>query len=104
MENPGFIPLYERILIKPDEVEKETETGIILPPETRQRPNSGTIIAIGHLLQNSPFKIGDKVLYLKYSGLDIELNDTLYHAVMANDLIGIIDNSINKSFDFKTYE
>jgi co-chaperonin GroES (HSP10) len=40
----GFKPLFERILIKPDSVEKKTETGIILPVEARKRPNTGYVL------------------------------------------------------------
>jgi len=101
----GFTPLYERILIRPDTVEKTTQTGIILPPESRQRPNSGEIVALGHLVQGekSPFKVGDKILYMKYAGFDIEIDGEMFHLVMANDLVGIIDNSVNKSFEIKDY-
>ena len=101
----GFKPLYERVLIRPDSVEKETETGIILPPESRQRPNSGEIVALGHLVEGdkSPFNVGDRVLYMKYAGFDVEIDGEMLHLVMANDLVGVIDNSINKSFEIKNY-
>ena len=47
MENAvGFTPLFERVMIKPDEVEKRTETGIILPVESRKRPNTGIVVEV----------------------------------------------------------
>lgn len=101
----GFTPLFERIMIKPDDVEKRTETGIILPVETRKRPNTGVVTKIGHLVgaAKCPVNVGDRVLYLRYAGFDVEVDGELYHLVMVNDLVGIIDNSINKSFELKDY-
>lgn len=101
----GFTPLYERVLIRPDGIEKETDSGIILPPESRKRPNSGEIVSLGHLasVSNAPFKVGDHVLYMRYAGFDVEIDGELLHLVMANDLVGIIDNSVNKSFEIKDY-
>lgn len=101
----GFTPLFERVMIKPDEVEKRTETGIILPVESRKRPNTGIVVEVGHLVSQSkcPIKPGDHVLYLRYAGFDVEADGQLYHLVMANDLVGIIDKTINKSFELKDY-
>jgi len=101
----GFTPLYERVLIRPDSVEMKTETGIILPVESRKRPNTGTVLSVGHLvaMSKSPVKEGDHVLYLRYSGFDIDIDGELCHVVMANDLVGIIDKTINKSFELKDY-
>jgi co-chaperonin GroES (HSP10) len=62
-------------------------------------------MAIGHLVAESrcPVKIGDHVLYLRYSGFDVVISGETYHLVMANDLVGIIDKSINTSFELKDY-
>jgi len=104
-EITGFTPLFERVLIKPDEPEKLTETGIILPASSIKRPNTGTIMAVGHLISDSkvPIKIGDHVLYLRYSGFDTVINGENYHLVMVNDLVGIIDNSGSNTFELKDY-
>lgn len=101
----GFVPLFERVLIKPDEPEKITETGIILPSSSVKRPNTGLVVALGHLVQEAkcPIKVGDRVLYLRYSGFDTVINGSTYHLVMANDLVGIIDNSGSSSFELKDY-
>jgi len=45
--NSPIIPIYDRVVIQPDEQNKKTETGIILPPDTRKRSNSGTVISVG---------------------------------------------------------
>jgi len=104
-EITGFIPLFERVLIKPDEPEKLTETGIILPASSIKRPNTGIVMAVGHLVAESktPIKVGDHVLYLRYSGFDTVINGENYHLVMVNDLVGIIDNSGSNTFELKDY-
>lgn len=101
----GFTPLNERVLIIPDESEQLTDSGIILPRESIKRPNTGKIIGLGHLVlaAKCPVKIGDHVLYLRYAGFDAEIDGQLCHLVMANDLLGIIDKTINKSFELKDY-
>jgi len=101
----GFTPVFERVLVEPDKVEETTEAGLVLPIESRKRPNSGKIISIGHLVQQSgcTVTVGDHILYQKYSGFDIEIDGKLYHIIMANDIIGIIDNSTGNKFELKDY-
>jgi chaperonin GroES len=106
MENIEFLPLFERVLIKPNDIEKKTETGIILPIEARKRPNSGKIVAIGHLVSknnDSPIKIDDQVLYLRYSGMDVKVNGELHHLVMANDLIAVINKNSGTTIEISDY-
>lgn len=90
MTDLGLTPLFERILIQPDKVEEVTETGIVLAVESRKRPNTGIVISIGHLVEGKcPIKVGDHVLYQRFSGLDVTHNGQMYHMVMSNDLLGI---------------
>ena len=94
----NFIPLFERVLVKPDSVETTTETGIILPVGSRKRPNTGIVISIGHLVPHNsqcPVKPGDRVLYQRYAGLDVKISSEGHHLVMANDLIAILGNDSN---------
>lgn len=95
MSTTGFLPAFERILIKPYKKEEVTETGIVLPVEARKRPNIGTIIECGHLVESTklPVKNGDIVLYQRYAGIDITIREEVYHLVMANDVIGIFDSA-----------
>ncbi len=89
MTHLALEPLFERIMILPDKVEEVTETGIVLPVEARKRPNTGVVISIGHLVETKcPIKVGDHVLYQRYSGLEVTHNSTTYHMVIANDLLG----------------
>lgn len=97
----GLTPLFERVLIKPDAVETKTETGIVLPVESRKRSNTGTVVALGHAVPENtkcPVKEGDKVLYQRYSGLDVKWNDEDYHLVMANDLLAILNKDSQTDF------
>ena len=104
-EITGVTPLFERVLILPDEIEKQTETGIIIPNDARKRPNTGIVVSVGHLVSKSgcPVKDGDRVLYLRYSGLDLAIGGVIHHLVMANDLVCIIDNNINATLELKDY-
>lgn len=100
----GFMPLFERVLVLPDSVETKTETGIILPVDARKRPNTGVVISIGHLVANNsgcPVKEGDRILYQRYSGLDVKWDGKDYHLIMANDLLAIINKDQDTTFELK---
>lgn len=106
MENSEFMPLFERVLIKPDSTETKTETGIILPIEARKRPNSGTVVALGHMVSKNsecPVKAGDQILYLRYSGMDVKVDGVLHHLVMANDLVAIINKNSGTTIEISDY-
>lgn len=99
----GFIPLFERVMVKPDPVEKATKSGIVLAVESRKRPNTGVIVAMGHLITNAvkaPMKVGDRVLYQRYSGLDLSWDGVDYHLIMANDLLAVINKDEETTFEF----
>lgn len=103
----GFTPLFERVLVLPDETELTTETGIILSVDARKRPNTGLVIAMGHLIAGNtgfPVKVGDRVLYQRYSGLDINWEGIAYHLIMANDLLSIINKDQETHFDLKQHD
>lgn len=105
--NEGFIPLFERVMILPDAVESKTETGIILSVDARKRPNTGIVISLGHLVGNNsgcPVKVGDRVLYQRYSGLDVTWDGKNYHLVMANDLLAIINKDQDTQFTLNNPE
>ena len=75
-------PLGDRIHIKPLEAESKTKGGIVLPDTAKEKPQEGKVVAIGKgkVLENGAFqapevKVGDKVLYGKYSGNEITTKD-----------------------------
>ena len=89
--NSPIIPIYDRVVIRPDEQNKKTETGIILPPDTRKRSNSGTVIAVGGGVERPiPLEPGDKVIYQRHAGLDMQWNGETYLVVLAHEIVAKI--------------
>ena len=75
-------PLYDRIIIKPLEAEEKTKGGILLPDTAKEKPQEGKVVAAGEgkVLDNGNIqalkvKVGDRVLYGKYSGTEIKTKD-----------------------------
>jgi chaperonin GroES len=75
-------PLYDRVVVKPSEPESETKGGILLPDTAKEKPQVGEVMAVGEgkLLDNGTIvalkvKVGDKVLYGKYSGNEFTTKD-----------------------------
>ncbi len=86
-------PLDDRVLIKPLELEEKTESGIIIPDTVKEKPIMGTVEAVGNDEElQELIKVGDKVLFAKYGGEDIELNGEDYKIVSRADILGIVEN------------
>lgn len=90
-------PLGDRVLVKPLPGEEVTRGGVILPDTAKEKPQQGEVVAIGSgkILENGQkvpmeVKIGDAVLYGKYSGTEIKLDGEEYLIVKENELFGII--------------
>ena len=66
-------PLADRVLVEPAAAEQKTAGGIIIPDTAKEKPQKGTVVAIGNGKKDEPLtvKIGDQVLYGKYSGTEI---------------------------------
>jgi chaperonin GroES len=89
--NCPIIPIYDRVVIIPDEQNKKTETGIILPPDTRKRSNSGTVVAVGGGHDKPiPLQPGDKVIYQRHAGLDMQWNGENYLVVLSHEIVAKI--------------
>ena len=73
-------PLADRVLIKPMEAEEKTASGIIIPDTAKEKPQKGTVVAVGPGTKDEKMdvKAGDTVLYGKYSGTEIEIDKTDY--------------------------
>jgi len=91
-------PLDDRIVIKQVEAEEKTSGGIILPDSAKEKPQIGKVIAIGPgaLLDDGKrgkmsVKKGDKVLYAKYMGSDVEIDNEKYVIIKECDVLGIIE-------------
>lgn len=89
-------PLADRVLIKPLEAEEKTKTGIIIPDTAKEAPAQGKIVALGNgkLKDGKKYdfsvKVGDKVLYSKYSGDEIKFDGTEYKIMREEEILGIL--------------
>ncbi|UOQ27759.1 co-chaperonin GroES [Candidatus Karelsulcia muelleri] len=90
MEN--IIPISERILIKPLKAENKTKSGIIIPENAKENPQEGIILAVGNEVKNPLLKkVGEKVLFKKYSGTKINYKQTKYLILHQTDILAIIN-------------
>lgn len=85
-------PLSDRVLIKPAEMEQKTASGIIIPDTAKEKPMRGEIVAVGPGKKDEPMtvKVGDQVLYGKYSGTEISIDGVDYLIMRENDIYAII--------------
>ena len=90
-------PLEDRVIVKPSATEEKTQGGIILPDTAKEKPIEGTIVATGpgkvkdDGTSISMFvKTGDKVLYGKYSGTEVKVDDEEYLIMRESDIFGIL--------------
>lgn len=92
MSKVNFKPLADRVLIEPAKAEEKTASGIIIPDTAKEKPQQGKIIAIGNGKKDEPInvKVGDQVLYGKYSGTEVTIEGNEYLIMKESDIYGII--------------
>ena len=90
-------PLSDRVIVKPSQAEEKTKGGIILPDTAKEKPIQGTIVAVGKGAINDKgevvaltVKVGDTVLYGKYSGTEVNIEGEEYLIMRENDIFGIV--------------
>lgn len=83
-------PLGDRILVKINPPETKTKGGIILPDTAQEKTQNGTVVAIGDSDQIK-VKVGDKVMYDKYAGTSIKIDDEEHLILKMNDILAIIE-------------
>lgn len=90
-------PLGNRVILKQQEAEEKTQSGIILPDSAKEKPQAAVVIAVGPGTENDgkktemQVKPGDKVIYSQYSGTDVKLEEEEYIIVSQNDIIAIVE-------------
>ncbi len=90
-------PLFDRVLLLPEESEKETKSGIILPTAAQEKSQIATVIAVGQGGEVDGKKIaiqvkkGDKVLYSKYAGTEISMDNKKYVILRQTDILAIVE-------------
>jgi chaperonin GroES len=85
-------PLADRVLIKPVEAEEKTASGLIIPDTAKEKPQKGTIIAVGPGTKDEKMEVktGDLVLYGKYAGTEITIDGIDYLIMRQSDILAAI--------------
>jgi chaperonin GroES len=85
-------PLGTRVIIEPSKAEERTQSGIIIPDSAKEKPQSGTVVAVGPGTKDETMevKVGDVVLYGKYSGTEISFEKKDYLIMSQSDILAII--------------
>lgn len=85
-------PLADRVLVLPAEAEEKTASGIIIPDTAKEKPMRGTVVAAGPGKKDEPtmVKVGDTVLYGKYSGTELQVEGKDYLMMRESDIFAII--------------
>ncbi|MGI6491105.1 MAG: co-chaperone GroES [Pelotomaculum sp.] len=91
-------PLGDRVVVKPTPTEEKTKSGIVLPDTAKEKPQEGEVIAVGsgRLLENGQrvaidLKVGDKILFSKYAGTEVKIDDVEYLIMRESDILGVIE-------------
>jgi chaperonin GroES len=95
-------PLYDRIVVKRIEEQESTRNGIFIPDSAKEKPQEGEVIAVGHgkMLEGGQLmaldvKVGDHVLFGKYSGTETKLIGTEYIILREDDVLGILESRVD---------
>ena len=85
-------PLADRIMILPLEAETKTASGIIIPDSAKEKPQKGNVVAVGPGTKDNPvtLKVGDTVLYGKYSGTELKFENNDYLIMRESDILAIV--------------
>jgi len=91
-------PLQGRVIVKRIEEEEKTKGGIIIPDTAKEKPQEGKVIAVGKGKANDDgkvtpldVKVGDKILFGKYSGTEIKMNGEEHLIMREDDILGIVE-------------
>ena len=91
-------PLHDRVIVKRNDAELKTASGIIIPDTAKEKPQEGTIIAVGTGIRKEDgtvlpldVKEGDKVLFGKYAGTEIKVEGDELLMMKEDDILGIIE-------------
>ena len=85
-------PLADRVLIEPLQAETKTASGIIIPDNAKEKPQKGTVVAVGPGTKDEKVtvKVGDTVLYGKYAGTELKFDGTDYLMMRESDILAIV--------------
>lgn len=85
-------PLADRVLVEPLPAETQTASGLFIPDSAQEKQHKGTVIAVGKGKKDEPMtvKVGDQVLYGKYSGSELQFDGKDYLMMREEDILAII--------------
>ena len=91
--NTKIKPLADRVLIKVSDAETTTASGIIIPDNAQEKPQKGTVVAVGAGTKDNPttVNVGDKVLYGKYAGTELKHDGEEFIIMKESDIFAIIN-------------
>ena len=92
MSKVNIKPLADRVIIEPAAAEEKTASGIIIPDTAKEKPQKGSVVAVGNGKKDEPItvKVGDSVLYGKYAGTEITIDGNEYLIMRESDIFAII--------------
>ncbi len=92
-----LVPLCDRVVLKQLEAETTTKSGIVLPGQEKEKPQQAEVIAVGPggIVDGKEVKmevkVGDQVIYSKYAGTEVKLEEEKYIIVRQNDILAVIE-------------
>jgi chaperonin GroES len=91
-------PLHDKIVIKRQEAQEKTSSGIFIPDAAKDKPQQGVVVAVGTGKRNldgtintPDVKVGDKILFAKFSGIEVKVDNETLLIMKEEDIIGILD-------------
>ncbi|MFN4090776.1 MAG: co-chaperone GroES [Alphaproteobacteria bacterium] len=95
-----FRPLHDRVVVKRVEETQKTPGGIIIPDTAKEKPQEGEVVAVGPGARNEKgeiqaldVKVGDRILFGKWSGTEVKLDGQEYLIMKESDIMGIVESS-----------
>ena len=95
-----FRPLHDRVVVRRIEAEEKTKGGIIIPDTAKEKPMQGEVIAVGPgardekgEIQKLDVKVGDRIIFGKWSGTEVKIDDEEYLIMKESDIMGVIEQS-----------
>lgn len=91
-----LVPLCDRVVLKQLEAEETTKSGIVLPGQTKEKPQQAEVVAVGPggvvdgKEVEMAVKVGDQVIYSKYAGTNVKLEDEEYIIVKQDDILAVV--------------
>lgn len=84
--------MADRVLVEPKEAESKTASGLYIPDTAKEKPQQGTVLAVGPGKKDEPMEVkpGDVVLYGKYSGTEVSVDDKKYLIMKQSDILAVL--------------